>query len=309
MENNNQPTVIISTAESLEAMNRADIDVQIRTAKAYPMHTTAQQIDMALAKAEVFATVDSETAESCFYRLERKDKDGNKVIIEGPSIRLAEIIVSSWGNMRVATQIVGDDGKFVTAQGACHDLENNVVQVVTVQRRVTNAKGFRYSDDMINVTCNAASSIARRNAINAVIPTAIFKRLYKRIKDKAIGNVANNLEQRRANMLKTYALAGVTKEMICRHMEVNDVEEITAEMVVNLLSLWNSLRDGQTTIEETFVIPAKEAKMAKQIKEKSEKNKEKVAAAMAGAQAQSSDDDLPPANVDPETGEMFPADM
>lgn len=312
MENNSQPTVIISSAQSLEAMNRADIDIQVKTAKNYPMHSTPQQIDMALAKAEAFATVDAETAESCFYRLERKGADGTKNIIEGPSIRLAEIIVSSWGNMRVATQIIGDDGKFITAQGICHDLENNVLQAVTVQRKVTTSKGFRFSDDMVNVTCNAAAAIARRNAINAVIPTAVFKKLYKKIKDVAIGNIANNLEQRRANMIKTYRMAGVTPEMLCKYVEVETVEDITAPMVQNLLSLWNALRDGQTTVEETFTIPTRQADTARQIKGKTEKTKEKVAAAMAGAQAQAQiadDGDLPPANVDPETGEMFPNEM
>ena len=81
-------------------------------------------------------------------------------------------------------------------------------------------------------------------------------------------------------------------------------------MVQNLLSLWNALRDGQTTVEETFTIPTRQADTARQIKGKTEKTKEKVAAAMAGAQAQIADDgDLPPANVDPETGEMFPNEM
>lgn len=308
MENSNNP-IIIKSAESLEAMNRADIDIQVKTAKSYPMHSTPEQITNVLARVEMFATSDIETAESCFYRLERQGKDGQKSIIEGPSIRLAEIIASSWGNLRIAAMLIADDGKFITVQGACHDLETNVSQVVPIQRKVTTSKGYRFSDDMVNVTTNAASAIARRNAILAVVPPAIFKPVYKRIKDKAIGNVANNLEQRRANMLKTYALVGVTKEMLCKHINVESVEDMTAEHVVNLLSLWNSLRDGQTTIEETFTLPAKQESMAKQVKDKSEKTKEKVAMAMAGAQAQASDDDLPPANVDPETGEMFPADM
>lgn len=311
MEENNNP-IIIKSAESLEAINRADIDIQVQTAKRYPMHSTPEQISNVLARVEMFATSDIETAESCFYRLERQGKDGQKSIIEGPSIRLAEIIASSWGNLRIAAMLIADDGKFITVQGACHDLETNVSQVVPIQRKVTTSKGYRFSDDMVNVTTNAASAIARRNAILAVVPPAIFKPVYKRIKDKAIGNVANNLEQRRANMLKTYALVGVTKEMLCKHINVENVEDMTAEHVVNLLSLWNSLRDGQTTIEETFTIPARQADTARQIKGKTEKTKEKVAAAMAGAQAQAQmadDGDLPPANVDPETGEMFPNEM
>ncbi len=309
-----QEVQIINSSEALEALNRSDIDIQVQTAMRYPKHSTPDQINFALVKAESFALVDSETAESCFYRLEREDKKtGQKSIIEGPSIRLAEIIANSWGNIRIATRIVGNDGKFITAQGACHDLESNVIQVVEVKRSICTSKGFTFSADMQVVTGNAAASIARRNAILAVIPQAIFKNLYAKIKTKAIGDVQNNLENRRAKMLKTYALAGVNSEMLCKHLGVQAVEDITAEMVVNLASLWNALRDGQTTIEETFKKPAAEAAAAQKVREKNAAAKDRIAASAAGARAKTStapvpaEEDLPPApgEIDPETGEVI----
>lgn len=309
-----QEVQIINSSEALEALNRSDIDIQVQTAMRYPKHSTPDQINFALVKAESFALVDSETAESCFYRLEREDKKtGQKSIIEGPSIRLAEIIANSWGNIRIATRIVGNDGKFITAQGACHDLESNVIQVVEVKRSICTSKGFTFSADMQVVTGNAAASIARRNAILAVIPQAIFKNLYAKIKTKAIGDVQNNLENRRAKMLKTYALAGVNSEMLCKHLGVQAVDDITAEMVVNLASLWNALRDGQTTIEETFKKPAAEAAAAQKVREKNAAAKDRIAASAAGARAKTStapaaaEEDLPPApgEIDPETGEVY----
>ena len=309
-----QEVQIINSSEALEALNRSDIDIQVQTAMRYPKHSTPDQINFALVKAESFALVDSETAESCFYRLEREDKKtGQKSIIEGPSIRLAEIIANSWGNIRIATRIVGNDGKFITAQGACHDLESNVIQVVEVKRSICTSKGFTFSADMQVVTGNAAASIARRNAILAVIPQAIFKNLYAKIKTKAIGDVQNNLENRRATMLKTYALAGVNSEMLCKHLGVQAVDDITAEMVVNLASLWNALRDGQTTIEETFKKPAAEAAAAQKVREKNAAAKDRIAASAAGARAKTStapvpaEEDLPPApgEIDPETGEVI----
>jgi hypothetical protein len=309
-----QEVQIINSSEALEALNRSDIDIQVQTAMRYPKHSTPDQINFALVKAESFALVDSETAESCFYRLEREDKKtGQKSIIEGPSIRLAEIIANSWGNIRIATRIVGNDGKFITAQGACHDLESNVIQVVEVKRSICTSKRFTFSADMQVVTGNAAASIARRNAILAVIPQAIFKNLYAKIKTKAIGDVQNNLENRRAKMLKTYALAGVNSEMLCKHLGVQAVEDITAEMVVNLASLWNALRDGQTTIEETFKKPAAEAAAAQKVREKNAAAKDRIAASAAGARAKTStapvpaEEDLPPApgEIDPETGEVY----
>lgn len=268
MQDENIP--IISSPDALETLNRTEIDIQVQTAMRYPKHSTPDQINFALSKAEAFAMVDSETAESCFYRLERKDKDGKTKVIEGPSIRLAEIVANSWGNIRIATRIVGNDGKFITAQAACHDLESNVIQVIEVKRSITTSKGFTFSNDMQVVTGNAAASIARRNAILAVIPAAIFKPLYAKIQQRVLGEVKNDLANRRANMFKTYSLMGVTPEMLCKYLGVKKAEDITVEQVVSLGMLYNALKDGQTTVEESFgnPKPTPEEKFAKLKKKK-----------------------------------------
>ena len=252
MDNYNNSAPTISSSEALEALNRAEVDIQVETAKRWPSHSTPDQIAAALRKAEAFALVDSETAESCFYRLERQGKNGERTVIEGPSIRLAEIIAASWGNLRIATQIVGNDGRFVTARGACHDLESNVAQIVETRRGITTSKGYTFSADMQTVTGNAAAAIARRNAILAVIPAAVFKPLYGRIREFVLGEVTNDLENRRAKMLKTFATAGVTREMILEYLGVSDISGVDAEMMTRLVGVWNAFKDGQTTVEETF---------------------------------------------------------
>lgn len=292
----NNEVITISNAETLQALNRAEVDVQIETAKRYPMHSTPDQIANALAKVEMFALVDDKTAESCFYRLERTGQDGKPTVIEGPSIRLAEIIANCWGNLRIQTIIAGNDGKTITARGACHDLETNVAMAVDVKRSIVTKKGYAFSQDMQVVTGNAAASIARRNAILSVIPEAIFKRSYETIKKKAIGAAARALPIRIANMFKSYALAGVKEEQILEYLKVEDKEAITAEMVVNMIGVYNAIRDGQTTIEETFKKPKEQAEAAERVKEANKKAAEKIAASKAGAKAQA---------VDTETGEMF----
>lgn len=292
--------ITISNAETLTALNRAEVDVQIETAKRYPMHSTPDQINTALAKVEMFAMIDDATAQSCFYRLERTDKDGKVNIIEGPSIRLAEIIANCWGNLRIQTIIAGNDGKTITARGACHDLETNVAMAVDVKRSIVNKKGYTFSQDMQVVTGNAAASIARRNAILSVIPEAVFKRSYERIKDQAIGAAARALPTRIANMLKTYAVAGVKEEQLLAYLKIESRGQITPEMVVNLGSLFNAIRDGQTTIEETFRKPEEQAAAAEKVKEAQRKTSEKIAAAQAGAKAQDKTQ-----VVNTETGEIF----
>ena len=95
----------VKQADMLQALNRADIDAQVVTAHAYP-----RDINRVLNTIETLATMDQETAEDCFYVLRRKDKDGNDSVIEGLSVRMAEIIANAWTNLRVATRIIGNDG-------------------------------------------------------------------------------------------------------------------------------------------------------------------------------------------------------
>src|SRR5690349_3214367 len=118
--------------------------MQIATAKKYPR-------DLAKVKKKMldFATLDEETAESCFYTLKRKDRDsGEGKVIQGPSVRLAEIAVACYGNLRAAARITDNDGRFITAQGLCHDLESNTLISIEAKRRITGKSGKTYGDDM-----------------------------------------------------------------------------------------------------------------------------------------------------------------
>ena len=75
----------------------------------------------------------------------------------------------------------------ITAQAICHDLETNLAVSKEVKRRITNKYGKTYSEDMQVVTGNAASSIAFRNAVLAVIPKAVTKRIINEVKKVALG--------------------------------------------------------------------------------------------------------------------------
>ena len=165
------------------AIARAELDMQITTAKAYPRKTSD-----CIKMAEDLATMDEDTAESCIYYLPRKDKEGKRVDIKGPSIRLAEIMASSWGNLHAATRIVENDGKFITAEGVAWDLEKNLRISSQVKRNITTSKGQTFSADMQAVTGNAASSIALRNSIFRVIPRSIIDKIYDSAVKKAVGD-------------------------------------------------------------------------------------------------------------------------
>ena len=194
----------IKQADIIQAVNRAEIDIQVATAKQYP-----RDINNTLNKIATYATMDKETAEDCFYVLRRKGSNGQDSVIEGLSVRMAEIIAGCWGNIRVQTRIVGNDGKMITAQAICHDLETNFAVSKEVKRRITDRNGRTFSEDMQVVTGNAAASIAFRNAVLAVIPKAVTKKVINEVKQVALGQ-AIDLETARTNCLQNFAKAGVT---------------------------------------------------------------------------------------------------
>lgn len=267
----------LKQAEAIQAITRAEVDMQIATAKQYP-----RDITQALAKIKACAMLDKETAMECFYSLRRKDASGNDNQIEGLSVRMAEIIASAWGNIRVQTRIVGNDGKQITAQAICHDLESNTAVSKEVSRSIVNRYGKTFSQDMVIVTGNAASSIAFRNAVLAVIPKAITKNIIKEVKQLAMGKTLN-LEESRRNVITYYNRAGATTDQLLDYLDITSVDDITEEHIFELRALRNAIEEGTTTIKETFTDPAKEAKRAAEAVKKATSAKDKAAAAMAAA--------------------------
>lgn len=231
----------VSNIESLGALNRSEIDAQIATAKAYP-----RNLANVLNNIETLATLDEETAASCFYMLRRQEK-----LIEGPSARMAEIIASSWGNIRVQARIIANDGKMITAQGVCHDLESNYAVSAEVKRRITDKSGKTYSEDMQVVTGNAACSIAMRNALFKVVPQAIIKKIMAKAKEVSIGK-ATSLEDSRKKMLDYFQKIGVDQQHIFDYLSVTKIEEIDIDMVVELRGLATAIKEGTTTVQDTF---------------------------------------------------------
>jgi hypothetical protein len=236
----------IIAPSAIESMERASIDVQITTAKRYP-----RQIAKVRQAMEKFATMDQETAESCFYALKRKGDGGKEKVIQGPSVRLAEIAVACYQNLRASTRIVSNDGKTVTAQGICHDLENNICIGWETKRKITNKRGETFSEDMQVVVGNAASAIAFRNAVFKVIPGALITPIYEKCKEVAIGN-AKSLAQRRDKAFETFDKMGVSCDKVLRFLGKESIDEIDRKDIEQLIGVHTAIKEGSTTIDEQF---------------------------------------------------------
>lgn len=233
---------IISSSEALEATYRAETDVAVNTAKRYPRDIQACRAD-----ALAMATMSAEIAESCYYVLPR---DGKK--IDGPSVRLAEIIVSAYGNIKVATRIIGNDGKMITAEAVCMDTEKNITVSVQVKRRITNKKGETYSDDMQVVTGNAASAIAYRNAVLKVIPMVLTNNVLDAAKKIAAGTEADLPITRAKALQYIHENFKVKSEQVLKILKRQSIEDITIDDIKTIKGFINAIRDGDATINEVF---------------------------------------------------------
>ena len=249
----NQPEALVTR----RAVQMAEIDSQIATAKQYP-----RDIAVFKEKLMAMANLDQETAEGCYYAMPRAGK-----AIDGPSIRLAEIALSCYGNCVAEADVMSEDDRFIYAMGQCRDLENNTAVRVKIRRKITGKNGKRFSDDMIAVTANAACAIALRNAIFKIVPGAFLKPVFRRCKQTAVGEM-RSLAVKRDEVIKKILQFGVTEDRILHILGRNSVDEVTFDDVANLIGLGTAIKDGDTSVEEAFPLDFKgsQAQSIKDIK-------------------------------------------
>lgn len=226
---------------ALMALNASEIDTQIATAKKYP-----RSLKEFRNEALEMVTLTDEIAGECIYSMPRGGK-----AIEGPSARFAEVVASAWGNCRAGARVIGEDERFVTAQGIFNDLQRNVAITYEVKRRITDKQGRKFKDDMIGVTSNAACSIALRNAVLKGVPKAFWRDIYAEAKRTAIGDVTT-LATKRASMLQAFGKMGVVPEQIFKLLEVSGEQDITLDHLGLLRGSYTALKEGDTTIEQLF---------------------------------------------------------
>lgn len=241
MEDQNLIVPEIVSESALSLITKAEIDTQISTAKAFP-----RSIASFLKKAMSMATISESVAASCKYSVPRGGKS-----LDGKSIRLAEIVLSSYGNVRAGARIISNDGKMITAQGICHDLETNSCITKEVQRKITNKDGKTFTEDMQIVTGNAACSIALRNAIFACIPSALTDEIYEKAQEVARGT-AETLPARRDKAVGYFKDLGVKDKQICEVLEIKKIDDIDLDKLATLSGMRSAIKNGESTINSLF---------------------------------------------------------
>ncbi len=291
-------------AGSFDGIERANVDIQVATAHQYP-----RNIARCLNNSIAIATMDRETAQTCGYALPRAGKP-----IMGPSVHLAKIIAQQFGNLRAEAKVVGVTDTQVISRGIAWDLENNYAVAFEVRRSIVGKYG-RFSDDMITVTGNAANAIAYRNAVFAVVPKAITDKVYGAAQRLITGDLSDEEEliKRRMKAIRYFNdQYGITEEEVVKLCGKHTVNQIQADEIALLLGIQQSLKDGDTTVEEVMapIRNSKEAKSNKlnDIAKNAGKRGKKEAAAQpktqTEAQTAQSADNAENTIVDTETGEV-----
>lgn len=227
-------------AHALGLVERAQLDAQVATAKAYPRDVTA-----ALRRAESLACMDPTTAGGMFY----SRKISGEVVV-GPSVRLAEVVAGSWGNLRVDAGVESVDRTHLTAVATVHDLETNTAVRVRVQQRITKRDGSRYGDDMLVTAGNAATSKALRNGVFRVVPRVFVDRLWKLAAQAATGK--GTLQEKRERAREHFGKLGVSEAELFAFVGVRGWDGVDLERIIQLGGAANSIRDGEATVEELF---------------------------------------------------------
>lgn len=229
------------TVGGLSSLARSELECQLDAAHKYKRSVTKFLMD-----AKTMATITPEVAESCMYSVPRDGKT-----ITGPSVRLAEICASAYGNLQIAARVLEAEDEEIVAQGAAWDMERNTRFTIEVRRRIVGKNNRRFSSDMIVTTGNAAASIALRNAVFRVIPRAYVDTIYDHARLVAVGD-AKTLVDRRTTVLERLLKMGITRERVLARLDKPGVDDIGLAELEALIGFGTSIKNGDLSADEAF---------------------------------------------------------
>ena len=197
---------------------------------------------------EVMALRDDRTAGECLYGLPRAGK-----VIEGPSVRLAEMLVLVYGNYMVNVEAMpimpGDTDCTSVATGV--DLEKLTIIRIATKRRITKSGGERYNEDMLVMTQNANNAVVFRNVVFKQIPQALWYGVYEKARVKALGE-GGTIPQKRQEMIAWFGKLGIQTADILKRLKVESTNDIGIDQLVTLKGLGNAIKSGEIDAQQAF---------------------------------------------------------
>ncbi|EJS45022.1 hypothetical protein V7652_26045 [Bacillus thuringiensis] len=224
----------------------------------------AQEVQMAMYVAKNFPRDTYDAFQRIMKECERKlvaenavyqyPKGGQKV--QGPSIRLAEVIARNWGNIDYGIiELDQKDGES-SMMAYAWDLETNTRQtkIFTVKHeRKAKGKTNKLTDsrDVYELTANMGTR-RMRACILGIIPGDIVDAAVQKCNDTLINGQKEPLEDRLRKALDAFKKDfGVTKEMIEDSFQLN-IDAFTEHDFVKLGRIYTSIREGVGKKEDFF---------------------------------------------------------
>jgi hypothetical protein len=222
-------------------------------------------------------------AEVAMYEYPR---GGQKVT--GPSIRLAEVLLQNWGNMKCGVIELDNSQGESKAMSYAWDIETNAYdeKIFAVKHIRDTKQGAKTLTDNRDIYEKVANEGARRKraCILAVIPAWVIEEAIEQCETTLTSNNPEPLIDRLRKLFDKFKQEfGVTKEMIEKYMGYK-TDSFTEKDGSKLQRVYNGIRDGVVKKEEYFEFekPAPEMNAAE---EEFKKLKEQKAGASASSQA------------------------
>jgi hypothetical protein len=178
--------------------------------------------------------------------------------VSGPSIRLAEAMAQSWGNMQFGIRELDQSNGESTVQAFAWDVETNTRREVTFQVphvRYTRQGSKQLEDprDIYELVANQGSRRLRA-CILAIIPSDVTEQAVKQC-TATLETTFDVSEDSLKKMLNLFAPFEVTKEHIEKFIQ-RRLEAIQPAQGARLKTILQSLRDGMSVASDWFDIDA-----------------------------------------------------
>ena len=204
-----------------------------------------------------------EFAAKAYYSIPYKNEMGGTTYVEGPSIKAAMSLARMWGNCSNSGRIVDQNDDRIIVEGVFIDYETGfrTLRQVSVARSYWSKQTKRViplREDRLNMAIQAGISKAVRNAILASLPVSLVDSYNKKAKDiatqmvgqKTLPRKAMPIKERMADAKAMFLKAGVTDQQWSDYVSGSALSE--DELLAQLIGLYNSIQENQTTIEYVF---------------------------------------------------------
>jgi hypothetical protein len=221
-------------------------------------------------------------AESAVYQYSRGGTD-----ITGPSIRLAEAIAQSWGNLQFGIREIEQRNGESTVQAFAWDVETNTRREITFQVpliRHTKRGSYKLEDprDIYEMVANQGARRLRA-CVLSVIPGDVTEAAVKQC-EKTLQAKADTSPEAVQKMVEAFGAFGVTKEQIEKFIQ-RRIDSIQAAQIVRMKKIYASLRDGMSAPEDWFETEPQAETAKNEPASRTESVKEKIRAEKARQQA------------------------